>query len=56
MTEKQTLAVPVFIKVKDLEKARSGFNVYVRVAEAQSKDVVTKDGSSIPMVDCVLSD
>lgn len=39
MSEKKTLAVPVFIKVKDLEKARSGFNVYAKVADVKPKNI-----------------
>jgi ssDNA-binding replication factor A large subunit len=56
MSEKQALTVPVFIKVRDIEKARSGFNVYVKVVSFEKKIVDTRDGQKIPMVNCVIAD
>eukprot|EP00178_Gracilaria_changii_P023635 TRINITY_DN71475_c0_g1_i1.p1 TRINITY_DN71475_c0_g1~~TRINITY_DN71475_c0_g1_i1.p1 ORF type:complete len:122 (+),score=17.72 TRINITY_DN71475_c0_g1_i1:19-384(+) len=55
MSDKQ-LRKPTFIKVKDLEQGRSGYNVYVKVIEAVPKTIETKDGQKIPMVDCVVAD
>jgi hypothetical protein len=31
------LAVPKFIKVKDIEHARSGYNVYVKIVSAEPR-------------------
>lgn len=56
MSQKAPLAVPVFVKLRDLEKARSGFNVYVKVISADKKIVEARDGQKIPMVNCVVAD
>lgn len=56
MSEKPQLQVPKFIKVKDIETARSGYNVYVKVVSTEKKIIDTRDGLKIPMVDCVLAD
>ena len=47
---------PKFIKVKDLETHRSGFNVYVQVITAEPKVIEARDGQKIPMVDCIIAD
>lgn len=39
MSEKVGLAQPKFIKVKDIERARSGYNVYVKVVSAQPREI-----------------
>ena len=56
MTDNHPLAKPKFIKVKDLERDRTGYNVYVKVVSAEEKTVTTKEGQKIPMVDCILAD
>ena len=56
MTENRPLAKPKFIKIKDLERDRSGYNVYAKVVSAEDKTVTTREGQKIPMVDCVLAD
>ena len=42
MTSTQELRKPTFIKLKDLEKSRSGYNVYVKVVSADVRDIETK--------------
>lgn len=37
MSEKPVLTQPKFIKVKDIESARSGYNVYVKVISVERK-------------------
>ena len=56
MTEKKPLDKPKFIKVKDIEHSRSGYNVYVKVISAEHKTVDTREGAKIPMVDCIVAD
>lgn len=56
MSTTQELRKPHFVKVKDLEKVRSGYNVYVKVVSADIKDIETKDGQKIRMVDAVVGD
>lgn len=56
MSEKGVLAVPKFIKVKDIETARSGYNVYVKVVSVETRLIETRDGKKIPMVDAVVGD
>lgn len=40
----------------ELEKERSGYNVYVKVVEAEVKEVETRDGQKIKMVDAIVGD
>ena len=47
---------PVFVKVADLEKHRSGYNVYVKVISTEVKDIETRDGKIIRMVNAVVAD
>lgn len=54
--EKPALAKPEFVKIKDLERGRSGYNVYVKVTEAKERQVDTKDGQKITMIDAVIAD
>lgn len=60
MTDKQAdkpaLRKPEFVKIKDLEKGRSGYNVYVKVTEAKQRQVDSRDGQKITMVDAVVAD
>lgn len=56
MTENQPLTKPKFIKIKDLETQRSGYNVYAKVLSVEPKVVDTHEGAKIPMVNCVLGD
>lgn len=49
------LATPKFIKVKDLETERSGYNVVVQVLEAEHRVHEGRNGG-IPMVDCIVGD
>ena len=56
MSESKHLAKPKFIKIKDLERERSGYNVYVKVISADHKTIETHDGKKIPMVNCVVAD
>ena len=56
MAENKALQKPKFIKVKDLEHNRSGYNVYVKVVSADHRLIETKEGLKIPMVDCILAD
>lgn len=56
MSEKRELAKPKFVKVKDLERERSGYNVYVKVISAEARTIQTRDGQKIPIVDCVVGD
>jgi ssDNA-binding replication factor A large subunit len=56
MSEKPQLQVPKFIKVKDIETSRSGYNVYVKVVSTEKKIIDTRDGLKIPIVDCVVAD
>jgi len=56
MSESKGLSKPQFIKVKDLETHRSGYNVYCKVVSSEPKLIETHDGQKIPMVDCVLAD
>jgi hypothetical protein len=56
MAEKVALVKPKFIKVKDIETARSGYNVYAKVVSAEPRLIETRDGKKIPMVDAVLAD
>jgi hypothetical protein len=39
MSEKRELAKPKFVKVKDLERERSGYNVYVKVISAEARTI-----------------
>ena len=55
-SDKPTLRKPEFVKIKDLEKGRSGYNVYVKVTEAKERQIETKDGLKITMVDAVVAD
>lgn len=54
--DKPALRKPEFVKIKDLEKGRSGYNVYVKVTEVKERQVETKDGSKITMIDALVSD
>lgn len=54
--EKPALTKPEFVKIKDLERGRSGYNVYVKVTEANERQVDTKDGQKITMIDAVIAD
>lgn len=54
--EKPALRKPEFVKVKDILRGRSGYNVYVKVLKVEPKDVETKDGQKIPMVHAVVAD
>jgi ssDNA-binding replication factor A large subunit len=54
--EKPALRKPEFVKIKDLERGRSGYNVYVKVVKVDERQVDTKDGQKIPMVDAVIAD
>jgi hypothetical protein len=56
MSTTQELRKPTFVKVKDLEKVRSGYNVYVKVVSTEVKEVETRDGQKIKMVDAVVGD
>jgi hypothetical protein len=56
MTSTQELRKPTFIKLKDLEKSRSGYNVYVKVVSTNVRDIETKEGQKIRMVDAVVGD
>jgi ssDNA-binding replication factor A large subunit len=55
MTDIQ-LTKPTFIKVKDIERGKNGYNVIVAVLKAERKDVDTKDGKKIPMVQAKVGD
>jgi ssDNA-binding replication factor A large subunit len=55
-TQEQELRKPTFVKVKDLEKTRSGYNVYVKVISTEPKEVETRDGQKIKMIDAVVGD
>ena len=35
--ETKTLRQPTFVSISDLEKGRSGYNVYVKVVECQER-------------------
>ena len=54
--EKPALTKPKFVKVADLEKGRSGYNVIVQVVECEERIIDTRDGQKIRMVDVVLAD
>lgn len=56
MSELTQLSKPRFVKVKDLERERSGYNVYVKVISTEPKTVDTRDGQKIQMVDAVVGD
>jgi ssDNA-binding replication factor A large subunit len=56
MSENKVLQKPKFIKVADLETARSGYNVYVKIVSAEKKEIDTRDGGKVTMVDCVVGD
>lgn len=56
MSTTQELRKPNFVKVKDLEKTRSGYNVYVKVISTEPKEVETRDGQKIKMVDALVGD
>ena len=55
-TKKPELTKPQFVKVKELEKARSGYNVIVKVIKCSDRDIETRDGRHIRMVDAVVAD
>jgi hypothetical protein len=38
-SDKPTLRKPEFVKIKDLERGRSGYNVYVKVTEAKERQI-----------------
>ena len=50
------LKKPEFIKVKDIETGRNGYNVLVRVISTELKEVETRDGRKIPMIQAVVAD
>lgn len=52
----RTLNKPQFVKVKDLERHRSGYNVIVRIVSVTEKEIETKSGEKIKMIDCVVAD
>lgn len=56
MSSSQELRKPTFVKVKDLERARNGYNVFVKVVSADVKEIETRDGQKIKMVDAVVGD
>lgn len=56
MTSTPALTKPRFIKIKDLETQRSGYNVYAKVISTEHKVVETHEGLKIPMVDCIIAD
>jgi len=56
MTEQRPLNKPQFVKIRDLERERSGFNVYAKVVSTDAKDIDTRDGQKIRMVECVVAD
>jgi hypothetical protein len=39
MSTTQELRKPVFIKVKELERARSGYNVIVKIVSAEVREI-----------------
>lgn len=55
MTDR-ALNKPTFVKVKDLERMRSGYNVYVKIISIEEKPIKTRTGETITMVDCVVAD
>ena len=56
MAENKVLQKPKFIKVADIETARSGYNVYVKIVSAEKKEIDTRDGGKVSMVDCTVGD
>jgi len=50
------LKKPEFIQVKDLDKARSGYNVYVKVVKVDSEDHQYSDGKTVRFAKATLSD
>jgi|JI9StandDraft_2_1071091.scaffolds.fasta_scaffold384574_2 ssDNA-binding replication factor A large subunit len=56
MAETKVLQKPKFIKVADLETARSGYNVYVKILTTEKKEIDTRDGGKITMVECTIGD
>lgn len=56
MSTTQELRKPRFVRVKDLERERSGYNVYVKIISADIRDIETRDGLKIRMVDAVVGD
>ena len=56
MSTAPELRKPVFSKIRDLEKVRSGYNVYVKVISTEPKEVETRDGQKIKMVDALVGD
>jgi len=56
MSTQKELTKPQFNKVKDLEKIRSGYNVYVKVLSVEVKDIETKSGQTIQMINAVVGD
>jgi hypothetical protein len=38
-SDKTALRKPEFLKIKDLERGRSGYNVYVKVTEAKERQI-----------------
>ena len=55
-TEKPALRKPEFVKVADLERGRSGYNVYVQVVSCEEREVETREGNKIKMIDAVVAD
>jgi len=56
MAENKVLQKPKFIKVADIETARSGYNVYVKIVSAEKKEIDTRDGGKVTMVECIVGD
>ena len=56
MSEERKLSAPQFVKVKELVRMRSGYNVIVKVVEAEEKKITTRNGEEIVMVDCLVGD
>lgn len=44
------------MKISALERGRSGYNVYVKVVKATERQVDTRDGQKISMIDAVVAD
>ena len=55
-TDKPALRKPEFVKIKDLERGRSGYNVYVKVVKCEERSVDTRDGQKIKMIEAIVAD
>jgi hypothetical protein len=56
--EKQVPRKPEFVKIKDIENGRSGYNVYVKVLEVKDHEILSKDDQSqkMDMIDVLVAD